>query len=172
MHCDFETHQHIGKLILFWELQLMSSVLSKFGVIQSTQLWELDQTKLHLENVTGKLVVSSTQLRIVRFRCSLVQSLITWHPTYFRGVQGQMVKGQGHRVKTSSDCQIFALFYELGSLNLMALSEFWLEARKWHFLYTACAYAIQICPKTAQNDWHDVGRPSKPVTMHCNSHLF
>jgi len=36
---------------------VMSYILSKFDVIWSAQLWELDQTKLYIENLTRKLVV-------------------------------------------------------------------------------------------------------------------
>ena len=39
-------------------------------------------------------------------------------------VQGQVVKGQGHSVKTASDRQIIALFRKSESLSLIAMSEF------------------------------------------------
>ena len=136
MRCGFETQQRIGKLILFRELRWMSSVLPKFGVIQSTQLWELDRTKLHLENVTGKLVASSVaQLRIDRFRFSLVQSLITWHPMYFSGDQDQMFKGQGHTVKTSSESPNYWSVLGNRVTESNGVVRISVEAGKWHYVH-------------------------------------
>jgi len=72
--------------------------------------------------------IAVTQLRILRLHLSLVWSLSTWQPIYFKRSRS-WVKGQGPPiVKTSVP------FIKSGSPNSKAASEFWPAARQQHFL--------------------------------------
>ena len=77
------------------------------------------------------------------------------------------VKGQGYSVKTSYDGPIVALFRKLRSLNLMAMSEFWSEARKWQFVRMCSTKMAKKQPRTTGATWGGL-----QVTMHSQWPLF
>ena len=69
---------------------------------------------------------------------------------------GQVVKGQGHRMKTLSDRHVSALVWEVGVVEL--IGDVGILIGSWEI--EVCTHARQNFAKTAQNDWRDVKRPN------------
>jgi len=62
-------------------------------------------------------------------------------------LQGHVVKVQGHSVKTSSDHQIIALFYDVGVTKPSGDVRMFIEAEKYHLVRMCSANLAQNSPE-------------------------